>query len=229
MPGAEGPFPRDSHQGFFGVGLTHYPDRFALCVYISNLSEWSKARLPGSGPRDNFAACVEWVLENNGLYFSSLPRWWGHLQPHTQTRDQPAASCHPSGIRSWGSFSGDRGLVGKPHPHSRCNYILRNLWTSLIWIYSTGLGKWFPVFLCLLSLRWSHPALLRLLSLCSSAQPWISCISTGSAQLLFSCVPSQLPSPTSSPKSSQSLRSPSVSASRALWSTASGLSVSSSA
>ncbi len=55
------------------VCLTHYPD-CSLCVfYISSLSEWSKACLPGSGPRDNFAACVEWVLENNGLYFSICP------------------------------------------------------------------------------------------------------------------------------------------------------------
>ncbi len=50
--------------------LTHFPDR-SLCVfYITSLSEWCKARLPADGPKENFAACVEWVLENNGLFFS---------------------------------------------------------------------------------------------------------------------------------------------------------------
>ncbi|XP_058625419.1 uncharacterized protein LOC131536483 [Onychostoma macrolepis] len=50
--------------------LTHFPD-CSLCVfYISSLSERCKARLPANGPKEDFAACVEWVLENNGLFFS---------------------------------------------------------------------------------------------------------------------------------------------------------------
>ncbi len=53
--------------------LTHFPDR-SLCVfYITSLSEQCKARLPADSPKENFTACVEWVLENNGLFFSVCP------------------------------------------------------------------------------------------------------------------------------------------------------------
>lgn len=52
------------------VNLTHYPDR-SLCVfYISSLSERSCANLPGSGPQQDFVACLEWVLENNNSAFT---------------------------------------------------------------------------------------------------------------------------------------------------------------
>ncbi|XDV15169.1 hypothetical protein PO909_015299 [Leuciscus waleckii] len=50
--------------------LTHYPDH-SLCVfYITSLSEQSRARLPGSGPREDFAACVKWVLVNTNSAFT---------------------------------------------------------------------------------------------------------------------------------------------------------------
>ncbi len=53
--------------------LTHFPDRSLCAFYITSLSERCKARLPANGPKENFAACVEWVLENNGLFFSVCP------------------------------------------------------------------------------------------------------------------------------------------------------------
>ncbi len=72
---------------------THYPDR-SLCVfYISSLSEWSKARLPGSGPRDNFATCLEWVLENNGLYFSICPAEDISSPTPKPVTSQPSSRC----------------------------------------------------------------------------------------------------------------------------------------
>ncbi len=72
---------------------THYPDR-SLCVfYISSLSEWSKACLPGSGPRDNFATCLEWVLENNGLYFSICPAEDISSPTPKPVTSQPSSRC----------------------------------------------------------------------------------------------------------------------------------------
>ncbi len=62
--------------------LTHYPDR-SLCVfYISSLSEWSK---------ECQFCCMCGV--GAGEYWTillCLPRWWGHLEPHSQIRDQSA-------------------------------------------------------------------------------------------------------------------------------------------
>ncbi|ROL51942.1 hypothetical protein DPX16_19461 [Anabarilius grahami] len=53
--------------------LTHFPDR-SLCVfYISSLSERSRTRLPGSGPPEDFAAFVEWVLVCNSSPFTIGP------------------------------------------------------------------------------------------------------------------------------------------------------------
>ncbi len=71
----QGDRPLEDHtQDFLHLAcLSHYPDR-SLCVfYHASLSERSKARVPADGPRDNFAAFVEWVLEKNGLFFC-LPR-----------------------------------------------------------------------------------------------------------------------------------------------------------
>ncbi len=48
------------------VCLTHFLDH-SLCVfYITSLSERCKARLSANGPKKDFAAFAEWVLENNG-------------------------------------------------------------------------------------------------------------------------------------------------------------------
>ncbi|ROI15684.1 hypothetical protein DPX16_20222 [Anabarilius grahami] len=67
--------------------LTHYPDR-SLCVfYIASLSERSRARLPGSGPQKDFAACVEWVLINNNSAFTIGP-----AEPISTTPPNPAPS-----------------------------------------------------------------------------------------------------------------------------------------
>ncbi|ROJ62551.1 hypothetical protein DPX16_21537 [Anabarilius grahami] len=53
--------------------LTHFPN-CSLCVfYISSLSKRSRARLPGSGPRKDFAAFVEWVLVSNNSPFTVSP------------------------------------------------------------------------------------------------------------------------------------------------------------
>ncbi len=50
--------------------LTHFPDR-SLCVfYYTSLSERCKARLPANGPKEEFAAFVEWVLVNCGSHFT---------------------------------------------------------------------------------------------------------------------------------------------------------------
>lgn len=38
--------------------------------YITSLSERSKARLPADGPKEDFAAFVEWVLVNNNSPFT---------------------------------------------------------------------------------------------------------------------------------------------------------------
>ncbi|XP_073699617.1 uncharacterized protein [Garra rufa] len=53
--------------------LTHFPDRSLSVFYHASLSEPCKARLPANGPREDFAAFVEWALESNGLYFSVCP------------------------------------------------------------------------------------------------------------------------------------------------------------
>ncbi len=53
--------------------LTHYPDR-SLCVfYYTSLSERSKARVPAGGPKEDFAAFVEWVLVHNDSVFTIGP------------------------------------------------------------------------------------------------------------------------------------------------------------
>ncbi len=53
--------------------LTHFPDRLLCVFHITSLSQRCKVRLPAGSPKENFAACVEWVLENNGLFFSICP------------------------------------------------------------------------------------------------------------------------------------------------------------
>ncbi|ROK87094.1 hypothetical protein DPX16_10234 [Anabarilius grahami] len=52
------------------VCLTHYPDSLLCVFYISGLSEQSRARLPGSGPCEDFAELVKWVLVNNMSSFT---------------------------------------------------------------------------------------------------------------------------------------------------------------
>ncbi len=76
--------------------VTHYPD-CSLCVfYISSLSEWSKTLLPGRGPRDYFAACVE-LLENNGLYFTVCPADEDISSPTPKpVTSQPSSRCTES-------------------------------------------------------------------------------------------------------------------------------------
>ncbi len=52
---------------------TYYPDSCLCTFYFVGLNNSTKAKLSGKGPRGSFAAFVEWVLENNGLYFSVCP------------------------------------------------------------------------------------------------------------------------------------------------------------
>ncbi len=67
--------------------LTHFPDR-SLCVFhITSLSQQCKVHLPAGGPKENFAACVEWVLENNGLFFSVCP---------AEDNSRPTTNLEPS-------------------------------------------------------------------------------------------------------------------------------------
>ncbi|XP_058649111.1 proteoglycan 4-like [Onychostoma macrolepis] len=53
--------------------LTHFPDHLLCVFYIISLSEQCKARLPANGPKEDFAACVEWVLMNNESAFTVGP------------------------------------------------------------------------------------------------------------------------------------------------------------
>ncbi|XDV15065.1 hypothetical protein PO909_015208, partial [Leuciscus waleckii] len=50
------------------VCQTHYPDRLFCVFYHTSLSERSKARIPACGPKEDFAAFVEWVLVNNSPF-----------------------------------------------------------------------------------------------------------------------------------------------------------------
>ncbi|XP_058617738.1 uncharacterized protein LOC131531178 [Onychostoma macrolepis] len=71
----QGVRPLEAHtQDFIQLAcLTHYPDR-SLCVfYFTSLSERSKARVPAGGPKEDFAAFVEWVLIHNESAFTIDP------------------------------------------------------------------------------------------------------------------------------------------------------------
>ncbi|ROL49314.1 hypothetical protein DPX16_15640 [Anabarilius grahami] len=68
---------------------THFPNR-SLCVfYHSSLSERSWARLPGSGPRKDFAAFVEWVLASNNSPFIIGPAEENFATSPTPLINQP--------------------------------------------------------------------------------------------------------------------------------------------
>lgn len=71
MPGAERPLPGTTYQGLFGVGVPNAPSG-PLALRVLPL-EWSRACLPGSGPSDNLASCVEWVLVNITSAFAIGP------------------------------------------------------------------------------------------------------------------------------------------------------------
>lgn len=61
--------------------------------YFTSLSERCKACLPSNGPRENFAAFVEWVLENDGLFFPVCPTE-DTLSPTPQPEtSQPSLRC----------------------------------------------------------------------------------------------------------------------------------------
>ncbi len=97
--------------------LTHYPDR-SLCVfYIFSLSEWSKARLPGKGPWDNFAACVEWVLENNGLYFSICPAEDISSPTPKPVTSQPSSLCTEISPEPTPDGEPEPAVTRKSEPH----------------------------------------------------------------------------------------------------------------
>ncbi len=53
--------------------LTHYLDRSLFVFYYTSLSERSKARVPAGGPKEDFAAFVEWVLVHNDSVFTIGP------------------------------------------------------------------------------------------------------------------------------------------------------------
>ena len=64
----------DHTRDFFDLAcLTDFPDRALSAFYYAGLSERCKARLPANGPREDFAAFVEWVLEQNGSPFTVCP------------------------------------------------------------------------------------------------------------------------------------------------------------
>ncbi len=77
--------------------LTHFPD-CSLCVfYISSLSERCKARLPANGPKEDFAAFVEWVLENNGSPLTICPSEEDISSPtHVPETSQLSSRCTES-------------------------------------------------------------------------------------------------------------------------------------
>ncbi len=77
--------------------LTHFPDR-SLCVfYISSLSERCKARLPANGPKEDFAAFMEWVLENNGSPLTVCPSEEDISSPtHVPETSQLSSRCTES-------------------------------------------------------------------------------------------------------------------------------------
>ncbi|ROL51854.1 hypothetical protein DPX16_19373 [Anabarilius grahami] len=95
MNGAEGPLPGSTHKGFFGVAVPNTLSR-PLCVfYFSGLSKRSRAHLPGSGPRKDFAAFVEWVLVNNNSPFTICPAeedFATSPTPLPETNQSPPAS-----------------------------------------------------------------------------------------------------------------------------------------
>ncbi|XP_016124666.1 uncharacterized protein [Sinocyclocheilus grahami] len=74
--------------------LTHFPD-CSLCIfYHTSLSERCKARLPTNGPKEDFAAFVEWVLERNGLCLSVCPAEEDISSPtHEPETSQPSSRC----------------------------------------------------------------------------------------------------------------------------------------
>ncbi len=74
--------------------LTHFLNRSLCTFYITSLSERCKACLPANGPKENFAACVEWVLESNGLFFSICPAEDNSIPTPDPEPSQPSPSCY---------------------------------------------------------------------------------------------------------------------------------------
>lgn len=80
------------------VNLTHYPDR-SLCVfYISSLSERSCANLPGSGPQQDFVACLEWVLQQQLSIHHRPRRAYQHLFTYPSAQ---SANTQLDGATAW--------------------------------------------------------------------------------------------------------------------------------
>ncbi|KTF97464.1 hypothetical protein cypCar_00023353 [Cyprinus carpio] len=62
------------HQDEFDMlYLQDFPDHSLCAFYYASLSERCKARLPGNGPKEDFATFMEWVRENNGSQFTVCP------------------------------------------------------------------------------------------------------------------------------------------------------------
>ncbi|XP_059401982.1 uncharacterized protein LOC132133218 [Carassius carassius] len=85
--------------------LTHFPDRSLSNFFYTGLSERCKARLPANGPREDFAAFVEWVLEKNESSFtittaeedisSPTPDPETSQPPSRHTEPEPTAAAEP--------------------------------------------------------------------------------------------------------------------------------------
>ncbi len=93
VPGADGPFAGGPYQGLSRSGVSYpLPGPLALCFfYITSLSEQCKACLPANGPKEeDFAALLEWVLENNWSPLTVCPSDEDISSPTNQTIDQPA-------------------------------------------------------------------------------------------------------------------------------------------
>ncbi len=105
--------------------FTHFPD-CSLCVFfITSVIEQCKARLPADGPNENFATCVEWVLETNALFFSACTAEENSSPTPDPEPSQPSPSrcteCSPeptSAAESAGSVQLSRDPAGS-HQLSR--------------------------------------------------------------------------------------------------------------
>lgn len=79
------------------VDLTHlirYPNSCLCMFYYVGLTTATKTKLSGHDPRGSFAAFMEWLLEQNGLYFAICPAEEDISSPTPEPEtSQPSSGC----------------------------------------------------------------------------------------------------------------------------------------